>query len=82
MVQPVVPKPAPGTQNYNTIAAQYARAKAIKDAEDRAKALSGANPAGGGVTQEKSTVDRLNDVKKHRFLKEWLWVLGAFVWFL
>jgi phosphatidylinositol glycan class O len=77
MVKPTVPKPAPGPQSYNSIAAQYARAKALKDAEDSAKLA-----AGGSVKQQKSTADRLNDVKKDRFMGEWLWVLGAFVWFL
>jgi GPI ethanolamine phosphate transferase 3 subunit O len=35
MVAPSVPKPVPG--NVDSIAAQYARAKAVKDAEDAAK---------------------------------------------
>jgi phosphatidylinositol glycan class O len=75
MVKPTIPKPAPGSNN--SIAAQYARAKALRDAEESQK-----ERAGKSGKQEKSTADRLNDVKKERFLSEWNWVLGAFVWFL
>jgi phosphatidylinositol glycan class O len=77
MATPTFPKPAPGSQNSNTVAAQYARAKALKEAEGRPK-IAPPTPA----KQEKSTVERLNDIKKERFMSEWWWVLGAFVWFL
>jgi phosphatidylinositol glycan class O len=77
MVKPTVPKPAPGPGSYNSVAAQYARAKALRDAEENGKTT-----AGKTGKQDKSTADRLNDVKKERFLSEWNWVLGAFVWFL
>jgi phosphatidylinositol glycan class O len=79
MVQATVPKAVPG--NYNSIAAQYARAKAIKDAEDAAKAkgdILELNRAG----KPKSTMERLNDRKAGRFRREWNWVVGFFVWVL
>lgn len=76
MVQTKIPKAAPG--NYNSIAAQYARAKAIKDAEEAAKLekLAKKDP------KEKTPSDKLNDWKRGRFGREWWWVLVAFVWFL
>ncbi|EPE29900.1 Alkaline phosphatase-like protein [Glarea lozoyensis ATCC 20868] len=77
MATPNFPKPAPGSQNSNTIAAQYARAKALKDAEGKPKTAPAAS-----AKQQKSTAERLNEVKKERFMSEWWWVLGAFVWFL
>jgi phosphatidylinositol glycan class O len=75
MVETKIPKAAPG--NYNSIAAQYARAKAIKDAEDLAKA--GKLGKGG---KEKTTLEKLNDWKRARFGREWWWVMVAFLWFL
>ena len=78
MSTPNFPKPAPGPQSYNSIAAQYARAKAMKDAAEN----SGKATVGTSAKQQQSTADRLNEVKKERFLSEWKWVLGAFVWFL
>ncbi|TVY26124.1 GPI ethanolamine phosphate transferase [Lachnellula hyalina] len=73
MVQAKVPKAAPG--NYNSIAAQYARAKAIKDAEEVAKLAKKA-------PKEKTPADDLDEWKKGRFVREWWWVAGAFMWFL
>ena len=73
MVETKIPKAVPG--NYDSIAAQYARAKAIKDAEDAAKLAK----KGG---KEKTPLERLNEWKRGRFGREWWWVLGAFVWFL
>lgn len=82
MVQNPVPKPAPG--NSNSIAAQYARAKAAKDAEDKKKV--------GGVLKDndilerkgkpKNVAERLNEFKAGRFTKDWGWVVGFFVWLL
>jgi phosphatidylinositol glycan class O len=83
MVQTPVPKAAPG--NYNSIAAQYARAKAIKDAEDKAKAeeIMQENGLGlDGKELKKSVVERLNERKGGRWMREWGWVVGFFVWLL
>ena len=83
MVQTPVPKAAPG--NYNSIAAQYARAKAIKDAEDKAKAeeIMQENGLGlDGKELKKSVVERLNERKGDRWRREWGWVVGFFVWLL
>lgn len=82
MVQTVVPKPAPG--NYNSIAAQYARAKAAKDAEDKKK-VDGIMKDHGildGRGKPKNVAQRLNEFKAGRFTKDWGWVVGVFVWLL
>lgn len=79
MVQPSVPKPAPGPESYNSIAAQYARAKAIKDREDRIKDFK---KGIADAKREKGGLERLSERRKERFLGEWNWVFGAFVWFL
>jgi len=77
-----VPKAAPG--NYNSIAAQYARAKAVKDAEDKKKleAATVQNMIGKGNAKRKSTIERLNERKKERFGREWIWGVGFFIWIL
>lgn len=85
MVQPTVPKPAPGSQN--SIAAQYARAKAIQDAKDANDAAEKRtalekleklqlNKAG----KPKSVMQKLNEKKEERFRREWVWVLIFFSW--
>lgn len=79
MVQPTVPKPAPGPESYNSVAGQYARAKAIKDRDDRIRDFK---KGIADAKREKGDLERLSERKSHRFLKEWNWVLGAFVWFL
>ena len=73
MVETKIPQAVPG--NYDSIAAQYARAKAIKDAEDAAKL---AKKRG----KEKTTLEKLNEWKRGRFGREWWWVMVAFVWFM
>lgn len=82
--EPVIPKAAPG--NYNSIAAQYARAKAAKEKEEREREernvggiLTGFGLGGG---DGKGTFERLNEVKELRFRGEWGWVLGFWVWLL
>lgn len=74
-----IPRAAPG--DYNSIAAQYVRAKAAKDAEDKAKAESIEDvvlpPA-----KPKSVLQRINERKASKFRTEWFWVLGFFVWLL
>lgn len=82
MVQTSIPKPAPG--DYNSIAAQYARAKAAKDAEDKKK-VDGILKDNGILDRRgkpKNAAERLNDFKAGRFTKDWAWVVGFFVWLL
>ena len=80
-VRASVPKAAPGS--YNSIAAQYARVKATKDAEDMAK-VDGIMKRNGlsGNGNGKSAIERLNELKGDRFKREWGWVMGFFVWLL
>jgi GPI ethanolamine phosphate transferase 3 subunit O len=87
--QPVIPKAAPG--NYNSIAAQYARAKAAKEKEDEKKVggiLAGFGLGGGddegrrGKKEGKGAFERLNEEKERRFRGEWGWVVGFWVWLL
>ncbi|KAE8450090.1 hypothetical protein EG329_006871 [Mollisiaceae sp. DMI_Dod_QoI] len=80
-----IPKAVPG--NTNSIAAQYARAKALKDAEDerKAKGLKGRAAGGEGLDRngrEKSPLVRLNEWKKERWGREWVWVGGWWGWLL
>jgi len=82
MVQTSVPKAAPG--NYNSIAAQYERAKALKDAEDKKK-VDGLLKDNGILDRQgkpKNAAERLNDFKAKRFTKDWGWTVGFFVWML
>lgn len=76
MAPPPVPKPAPG--NQNSIAAQYARAKAAKDAEDEAKVKG----LMGQLERPKTVVQKLNERREARFNRDWSWVVGFFVWLL
>jgi GPI ethanolamine phosphate transferase 3 subunit O len=90
--KPVIPKPAPG--NHDSIAAQYARAKAAKakaDEERERNDVGGILSAFGlgesnGIRRrgkvEKGAFERLNDVKEGRFRREWSWVVGFWVWLL
>jgi phosphatidylinositol glycan class O len=82
MVQTPIPNPAPG--NNNSIAAQYARAKAAKDAEDKKK-VDGVLKDSGILDRRgkpKNIAERLNEFKAARFTKDWGWVVGFFVWML
>ena len=82
MVQTSVPKPAPG--NYNSIAAQYARAKAAKDAEDKNK-VEGIMKDSGILDRRgkpKNAAERLNEFKAGKFTRNWAWVMAFFVWIL
>lgn len=78
MVQATIPSPAPGS-NPNSVAAQYARAKAIKEAEEKMvqKMLED-----NGIGKKKTPVEKLNQMRTERFEREWGWVVGVFVWFL
>ena len=85
-----VPKAAPG--NHNSIAAQYARAKAAKESEDERKVggilagfgLGGESEGrrGEAKKESKGAFERLNEVKEQRFRGEWGWVVGFWVWLL
>ena len=77
MVETRVPKPAPGS--YNSIAAQYARAKAAKDAEDAAKVQG---LMGQLDRRPKTAVEKLNEGRERKFNADWGWVVGFFVWLL
>lgn len=81
------------TGNPNSIAAQYARAKALQDArdqKDREKVAGllkdaglGDGTAGGGVLgKKKSVVERLSERKVVRWKGEWSWVAAFFCWVL
>lgn len=79
MVVPTVPKPAPG--NTTSIAARYARAKALKDAEEAAKVKG--NPKEKGLDMHlkpKNAAEKLNQEKAHNFKREWGWAVGFFTW--
>ena len=81
MVEPSVPKAVPGA--YNSIAAQYARAKAIQDAEDEQTARQiRESQALNKRGKPKSTMERLNEKKEERFKREWIWVVVFFLWLL
>lgn len=81
MVEPSVPKPAPG--NVDSIAAQYARAKAHKDAQEARKVKGMLEDKGLDLRQKpKNAVERLNEVKEDGFKSGWNWVVGFFVWML
>jgi len=80
MVATKVPKAAPGS--YTSIAAQYARAKAVKDAEDAAKVNGILKDHGYVKPKPKSPVERLNERKRQRFDREWGWTVGFFLWLL
>lgn len=69
MVGTPVPKAIPGA--YNSIAAQYARAKAIKDAADeKATGLIREKQSLNKMGKPKSPMERLNERRAGRFKKE------------
>jgi phosphatidylinositol glycan class O len=77
MVQTQIPKAAPGS--YNCIAAQYARGKASKDAEDAARVQG---LMGQLNRKPKTAVEKLNERREEKFKEDWAWVIGFFVWLL
>jgi phosphatidylinositol glycan class O len=83
-VKAPVPKAAPG--DYNSIAAQYARAKALKDEEDRARLEGGKGKSKAeelrASGKPKTILEKLNEGKAKRFRVEWYWVVVFFVWLL
>ena len=77
-----IPKPAPG--NHDSIAAQYARARAARDAEDKKK-VDGILKDNGILNRRekpKNVAEKLNEFKAGRFEKDWSWVVEFFVWIL
>jgi len=76
---PTVPKPAPG--DHTSIAAQYAKAKAARDEEERRKRVGGWL-SGSVPGEQKSAAEKLNEWKEERFKREWWWMIGLFVFFL
>lgn len=79
MVQAPIPRAVPGS--YNSIAAQYARAKAARDREEETRAEGILRENGLGLG-EKSVVERLNERKGGRWRREWGWVMGVFIWLM
>lgn len=81
-IEPAIPKAVPG--NTDSIAAQYARAKALKDAED-ARIANGGKGARTSLDHNgrmKSPVVRLGEWKAGRFGREWTWAWMFFAWLL
>lgn len=76
-----MPRAVPG--NHTSIAAQYERAKALRDAADDEKRKEiREKQVLGKSGKPKSIMERLNDRKADRFKREWLWVVGFFIWLL
>lgn len=80
MVESSIPKAVPG--NYNSIAAQYERAKAIQDADAEKRKELRERQALDKHGKPKSVMQRLNEKKAERFKREWFWVVGFFSWLL
>ncbi|RDW89299.1 hypothetical protein BP6252_01331 [Coleophoma cylindrospora] len=77
-----IPQPIAG--DNNSIAAQYARAKAAKEAADRKKVEAimkenGLAPQEDKIPQ-KTTLQKLYEHKAGAFKREWCWVVGFFAW--
>jgi phosphatidylinositol glycan class O len=82
--------------DYKSIAAQYAKAKALKEKEDALAAAAAIKKAAGsggktGSEQEQGVVrakerrtdaERINKRKEGVFKKAWTWSLGFYVWLL
>lgn len=80
MVESSIPKAVPG--NYNSIAAQYERAKAIQDADAERRKELRERQALDKNGKPKSVMQRLNEKKAGRFKREWFWIVGFFGWLL
>lgn len=82
--------PAPAIGDYKSIAAQYARAKAIKEKEDAAKRkddqLVENILADNGLSRENkvqlTAVEKINQRKTSEFKSAWNWTAGFFLWLL
>lgn len=80
MVDTSIPKAVPG--NHNSIAAQYERAKAIRDADEKKRKEIRERQALGKNGKPKSVMQRLNEKRVERFGREWAWAMGFFAWLL
>lgn len=75
---PSVPKAVPGDQN--SIAARYARLKALQDASSSKSSTP--RPTLDKNGHVKSPITRLGEWKAAKFAREWVWVWGFFAWLL
>lgn len=83
MVRTIDPRPAPGA--YDSLAAQYARAKARKAAQEQAiregkKLDKNGNIIEPRVPRKKDKRDELNEAKRNKWRREWWAVGGWWVW--
>ncbi|EDN92877.1 hypothetical protein SS1G_08742 [Sclerotinia sclerotiorum 1980 UF-70] len=83
MVKTVDPKPAPGS--HDSLAAQYARAKARKEAQEQAikegkKLDKDGNIIQPKVPRKKDKKDELNEAKRAKWRREWWAVGGWWAW--
>ena len=86
MVKTVDPKPAPGA--YDSLAAQYARAKARKEAQEQAIREGKKLDKDGNIIQpkvpkaprKKDKKDELNEAKRDKWRREWWAVGGWWAW--
>jgi phosphatidylinositol glycan class O len=86
---PAASDPVAKAGDYKSIAAQYAKAKALKDKEDAEKArrdiLSGKVPAGAGgplMTAGDRVKAETGKRKVGEFKKAWSWGMGFWIWLL
>ncbi|KAI1167455.1 GPI ethanolamine phosphate transferase 3-like protein [Nemania serpens] len=70
-------KPKPPTTDYQKIAAQWAKAKRIKDAQDSAKNL--AKPSSNADEAQRATLERR---RKSAFESRCSWTVGFWIWLL
>ncbi|ESZ94225.1 hypothetical protein SBOR_5359 [Sclerotinia borealis F-4128] len=83
MVKTIDPKPAPGS--HNSLAAQYARAKARKESQEQAiregkKLDRDGNIIEPTVPRKKDKRDELNGAKRDKWRREWWAVGGWWTW--
>ncbi|KAF7921089.1 uncharacterized protein EAE97_011357 [Botrytis byssoidea] len=86
MVKTVDPKPAPGA--HDSLAAQYARAKARKEAQEQALREGKKLDKDGNIIQpkvpkvprKKDKKDELNEAKRDKWRREWWAVGGWWAW--
>lgn len=90
---PSTTEPQPAVGDYKSIAAQYARAKALKEKEDAAakrardektveKILSANGIEVSQGDAQRKAIDRINERKTKDFKTAWNWTAAIFTWFL
>jgi hypothetical protein len=87
---PSITDPVAKAGDYKSIAAQYAKAKSLKEKEDAAAAAAARDKAGGvgkvtGQANAKTPLtdsEKINKRKEGVFKKTWNSTLGFFVWLL